>query len=53
MKTEWTMTDDEWAESLAQEAEELEEQTAHKLGRKFERECEQIWEDIEKQYGYA
>jgi len=49
MKTEWTMTDDELEESLLREAEEAEEQELHK----FERECEQIQEEIEKQYGYA
>jgi len=53
MKTEWTMTDDEWEESLSREIEEAEEQALHKSAKQFERECECIWEEIEKYYGYA
>ena len=53
MKNEWTMTDDEWEESLAREAEEAEEQVLHKSAKQIKRECEQIQEEIEKQYGYV
>ena len=53
MKTEWTMTDDEWEESLAREFEEAETQALHKSSKEFEIECEHILEEIEKQYGYA
>ena len=47
------MTDDEREESLAQEGEEAEEQALHDSAKRFKRECDQIWEEIEKQYGYA
>ena len=49
MKNEWTMTDEEWEDSLAREVEERE---AEQILNKSTKEFEQIWDEIEKEYGY-
>ena len=53
MFSEWTMTDEEWEESLAILIEsEEEQQNQHIPSKRFEQECNRIWKEIEEEYGY-